>query len=151
MEINRFKGKYDFLSNFFSCLVEYDGELYPSVEHAFQAAKTFDQEERMYISLTETAKEARSVGRKMKGIREDWDEVRLGIMEELVRYKFSQYSNLKDKLLSTGDAQLIEGNTWKDTYWGVCKGVGENHLGLILMKVREELRQGERDRVGGGD
>ena len=143
--IDRFKGKYDFLSNFFSCLVEYDGELYPSVEHAFQAAKTLDRENREYISLTETAKEARSVGRRMKGIREDWDEVKLGIMEELVRYKFSHYSDLKEKLLKTGDDILVEGNTWNDTYWGVCKGVGENHLGKILMKVREELRSGERE------
>lgn len=64
-----------------------------------------------------------------------------GIMEEIVRAKFTQNQELKAQLLSTGDAILIEGNTWNDRYWGVDvrSGVGKNHLGKILMKIRLEL------------
>ena len=61
-------------------------------------------------------------------------------MEDICRAKFTQNEELKKKLIDTGDATLIEGNTWNDTFWGVCNGVGENNLGKILMKIREELK-----------
>ena len=75
-------------------------------------------------------------------MRKDWEQVKDRIMEEIVRAKFSQNEELKEQLLATGDAQLVEGNRWNDRYWGVDirSGVGENHLGKILMKVRSELR-----------
>jgi predicted NAD-dependent protein-ADP-ribosyltransferase YbiA (DUF1768 family) len=76
---------------------------------------------------------------KIVVMRPDWNDVRLAIMEDLVRQKFLT-SSMERLLLSTGDAELIEGNYWGDTFWGVCRGVGENHLGKILMKIREELK-----------
>ena len=72
-------------------------------------------------------------------MRSDWLDVRLRLMKELVRRKFEN-PELRSLLLSTGTTVLVEGNQWGDTFWGVCKGVGENHLGLILMEIREELR-----------
>ena len=76
-------------------------------------------------------------------LRPDWEEVKVGIMEEIVRAKFTQHPELAARLLATGDKVLVEGNHWGDTCWGVDTrtGQGENHLGKILMKVREELRQ----------
>lgn len=74
-------------------------------------------------------------------MRKDWEEVKDGIMYGIVLSKFSQNETLKHKLLSTGSEALVEGNRWKDTYWGVSNGVGENKLGHILMEVREKLSQ----------
>jgi ribA/ribD-fused uncharacterized protein len=73
-------------------------------------------------------------------MRPDWEQVKILIMTSLVRDKFTRHQDLKEQLLATGDAELIEGNWWGDTFWGVCKGKGENHLGKVLMKVREELK-----------
>ncbi len=110
--------------------------VFPSVENAYQAAKTFvleDQKKFQYI----TAAQAKRLGRRLK-IRNDWNEVKLKIMKELVTIKF-EIPELQDKLLATGDKQLIEGNYWNDRYWGQCPiGVGTNHLGKILMKVRTQ-------------
>lgn len=64
-------------------------------------------------------------------------------MEEIVRAKFSENETLKNMLLATGDAELKEGNTWNDTFWGIDQktGSGENHLGKILMKIRDEFSE----------
>jgi predicted NAD-dependent protein-ADP-ribosyltransferase YbiA (DUF1768 family) len=62
-------------------------------------------------------------------------------MTMVVRAKFTQNRILADKLIATGDTELIEGNNWRDYFWGMCNGKGKNNLGKILMKVREELRQ----------
>ena len=63
-------------------------------------------------------------------------------MYEIVLAKFTQNPDLKKKLLATGDEHLEEGNTWGDTIWGTVDGVGENRLGKILMRVRDELKNG---------
>lgn len=139
--IDDFRGKYRFLSNFQASTVEYEGELYPTVENAYQAAKTLNlyaREEFTRIS----AKEAKRAGKTLT-LREDWEEVKFDIMLNLVRQKFC-YKPLADKLLATGDKELVEGNWWGDTYWGVCRGNGENNLGKILMKVRDELNDNTR-------
>ncbi len=73
-------------------------------------------------------------------LRSDWEEVKDEIMYKVVTCKFTQNQDLKEKLLAAGDKTLIEGNTWNDRYWGVCRGKGQNKLGQILMRVREELR-----------
>ncbi len=143
--ITHFRGEYDFLSNFYASEVEMDGAEYPTIEHAFQAAKTHDYAQRQAIRNAKTPSSAKAMGRKLKR-REDWFDVSLQIMETLVRQKFTDYPNLREKLLATGDAQLIEGNTWNDKFYGCIwnakqnEWVGENHLGRILMKVRDELR-----------
>jgi len=137
-EINEFQGRYKFLSNFWPVWLEFEGFFYPTVEHAYQASKTKEPYERKKIRFAKTAGKAKRYGKHVI-LRQDWEEVKLQIMESLVRQKFTKYKDLCEQLLATGDAKLAEGNWWHDTFWGVCNGVGRNHLGKILMKVRNEL------------
>jgi len=145
-EISAFRGAHDFLSNFYAADVEFEGAEYPTIEHAFQAAKSLDFAQRRAIKNAKSASEAKRMGRKIKR-REDWFDVSLNVMEALVRQKFTRYPELKSKLLETGDAILIEGNNWNDRFYGAVydtnrnEWMGENHLGKILMKVRDELKQ----------
>ena len=137
--INSFKGRYSFLSNFHPVRVEIEGIIYPSIEHAYVAMKTTDIELRKQISLIETAGKVKRIGRTLD-IRNEWDNIKLPVMFGLLRLKF-QKPELKLLLASTGDSYLEEGNWWGDTFWGVCKGVGENNLGKLLMQVRQEITQ----------
>nr|DAF30604.1 MAG TPA: NADAR protein [Caudoviricetes sp.] len=137
--MDSFKGQYSFLSNFYPVQVEIEGIVYPSVEHAYVAMKTMDIELRKQISLMETAGKVKRMGRTLN-IRSDWDHIKLPVMFGLLRLKF-QKPELKLLLISTGDSHLEEGNWWGDTFWGVCKGVGENNLGKLLMRVRQEIIQ----------
>lgn len=137
--IDRFTCEYGFLSNFSPDSVKYEGILYPTSEHAFQAAKTLDIGERRKIAGLKTPGKAKSAGRKLK-LRKDWNSVRISVMCDILRIKFST-DPLKTKLLETGDATLIEGNTWGDMFWGKVDGEGENWLGKLLMKVRAELKK----------
>lgn len=132
--IDRFDGKYRFLSNF------WPGDR-TSLEHKFQAAKCVNKYERQAILNARTPGEAKKLGRRCK-MRPDWDDVKLEVMYHLVKEKFSD-PWLASKLLATGSEELVEGNTWGDTFWGVCGGSGTNHLGKILMRVRDELRQSQ--------
>lgn len=138
MIIDNFSGDYEFLSNFYPCNVVYDGLKFETTEHAFQAAKTLNIEERLQVMACDTPGKAKRMGRKVT-LRPDWDQVKVQVMTDIVRQKFTDLL-LARKLLETGDTNLIEGNTWNDRFWGVCNGKGENNLGKILMKVREELR-----------
>ncbi len=134
--IDSFEGEDRFLSNFYPAIIRFDGLSFPTVENAYQAAKTLNPQERMLFEYVLPGK-AKRMGKKVTK-RSDWSEVKLSIMEELLRQKFAD-EHLKDKLLHTRNLRLIEGNVWNDTFWGVCKGVGENHLGKLLMKIRDEL------------
>jgi len=137
--INSFHGEYSFLSNFHRCFCWYDNLYYPTVEHAYQSAKSLDLTQRhLFTNSDLTSGQAKRLGRKTK-LRQDWEQIKLDVMEEIVSFKFNNNPILKQHLLKTRNEELIEGNNWGDTYWGVCKGVGENHLGKILMKVRKEL------------
>lgn len=136
--IDSFTGENRFLSNFWPSEVELDGMLFPTVEHAYVAAKTLDLEQRAEIATVATPGQVKRLGRKLV-LRPDWEDVKLSIMEDLVRQKF-QDPRLAKVLLATGDQELVEGNTWGDTFWGVCFNVGLNHLGLILMEVRDDLQ-----------
>ena len=128
-----------YLSNFYEpAVVLYEGEEYPTTEHAFQAAKTLDVRERQEIQEAPTPGRAKKLGRKAT-LRFDWDEIKIDVMLDLVRQKFQNWG-LQQKLLSTGDVHLEEGNTWGDEFWGTCDGKGHNHLGKILMRVRDEVR-----------
>ena len=135
--IPEFQGRYRFLSNFWSAEVELDGIIYPSVEYAYQAAKSFDPSYRERIRKCNNPGATKKLGRNII-LRGDWNNVRLSIMYMLLKQKF-RIPELRDKLLSTGTAMLIEGNYWGDTYWGVCRGRGENNLGKLIMQVRSEL------------
>jgi ribA/ribD-fused uncharacterized protein len=141
MSIDNFKGKYAYLSNFWNCEVEYEGDLYPSSEHAFVAAKTTDNNIRKKIISIDTPSKVKAFGRKIK-LREDWEDVKIEEMYIIVKNKFERNPELLKKLIDTGGTLLVEGNTWKDTFWGQCPiGNGQNHLGKILMRVREELKE----------
>lgn len=137
--IDSFSGEHHFLSNFHLAEVTYDGVTYPSTEHAYQAAKTLDLAARRKIRECGKPNRAKGLGRKIK-MRANWESIKLSVMEDLVRQKFTKHADLKGLLLETGDRKLVEGNWWKDIYWGVYNGVGQNHLGKILMKIRGELR-----------
>lgn len=141
MNITSFRGEYDFLSNFYEAPVVFEGLRYLNNEAAFQAQKCLTEEEKHKFTYLAAAK-AKREGRRVK-LRPDWELVKVGLMEEIVRAKFKQNPHLATGLISTGDRKLIEGNTWHDTFWGVdaATGEGENHLGKILMKIREELRE----------
>ena len=90
--------------------------------------------------------EAKRLGRRVR-LRSDWEQVKYDVMLDVVRAKFNQHPDLAQKLLATGDEELVEGNDWGDTYWGVCNGRGKNMLGKILMRVRAELRGENIDEV----
>lgn len=133
--IDSFSGEYRFLSNFYPASVWFDWKEYPTVEHAYQAAKTLNHEMREVIRNLSTPAKAKYVGRR-EPLRPDWEQMKLWLMEELVLMKFED-PVLRSLLKATGDQELVEGNHWGDRFWGVCVGVGENHLGKILMKVRD--------------
>lgn len=148
--ILQFNGKYRFLSNFWPLRINYKGRSFLTVEHAFQSQKTLVESERYLINWivdrgvlrpTTPGEAKRAAGKKANPpitLRADWEDVKLPIMEELLRIKFTD-PGLRRQLLSTGDASLMEGNVWGDSYWGVCDGIGENHLGLLLEKIRAEI------------
>ena len=136
--IDKFNGKYDFLSNFYVAPVTYNGLTFQSNEAAFQAQKTLNEGQRRKFTRMAPNK-AKAKGRNVI-LRSDWEQIKNKIMYEVCYAKFSQNPELKEKLLLTGDEELIEGNTWHDTYWGVCNRRGKNKLGKILMRIREELR-----------
>lgn len=131
---------YNFLSNFYAADVLYEGLLYKNNEAAFQAQKCLAiEEKRKFVNLPPS--KSKALGRKVH-LRPDWEIVKFRIMEEIVRAKFFQHPELAVKLISTGDRPLIEGNLWGDTCWGAdaISGQGENNLGKILMKIRNELK-----------
>lgn len=140
MAINSFRGDYRFLSNFYSVWVPLEGHWYPSTEHAYQAAKTEDPKQRAEICNSATPGEAKRLGKELS-LRSGWESLKIGYMRYLVWYKFMMYPDLGKLLTDTGNEELIEGNTWGDTFWGVCNGKGENWLGRILMEVRDQVRK----------
>ena len=141
--IDRFDGPYAFLSNFFFSPIEYEGITYPTVEHAFQAAKSLNPIERQAIADLPTPGAAKRAGRQV-ALRKDWEDVKIEVMRECLAKKF-EHPDLYAKLLETGDEKLVEGNHWHDNFWGVCscersQGQGLNHLGKLLMELRSDLR-----------
>lgn len=144
--IEEFKGAYYFLSNFYPARVEFEGQHFPTAEHAFQAAKTLHPGLRNLIAAAESPREAKRLGRQV-ALRPLWDdELKEKVMLAILRSKFSD-EDMKEALLATGNAPLMEGNTWGDTYWGCIhsNGVwkGKNRLGELLMRLRAELREEE--------
>jgi hypothetical protein len=133
-----FDGEYRFLSNFYPASFVWQDNLWLTSEHAYQAAKCIDPAERTLILNLPTAVATKRAGKLVK-MRPDWDEVKVDLMLEIVFEKFNQNPELKAKLLATGSARIEEGNTWRDTTWGICppgSNKGQNHLGRILMDLR---------------
>ena len=135
--ITNFKGTNNFLSNFYYSPVYYNGIRFSTVEHAFQAAKSNDVKTQKLFAIIPTPQEAKQYGKTIP-LREDWETVKVSIMKDLLKQKFSK-SPLREMLLQTNGIELVEGNTHGDTYWGVVNGKGKNTLGKLLMEVRSEL------------
>jgi ribA/ribD-fused uncharacterized protein len=136
-----FFGTFRFLSNFFPSQVHYEGLEYPSVEHAYQAAKWPPNKRDQFTMCS--ASEAKKLGKKSPNFKvSDWEEKKYFIMAGLVLQKFVMNQPLKEMLLATEDAYLEETNSWNDCYWGVNEdGEGKNNLGRILMGVRETIKK----------
>ena len=145
--IDCFMHEFAFLSNYARILPESP----VTVEHLYQAAKAACPEDAARIMASDAPGDAKKMARKIKKV-ENWDEIKLHIMFNLLLYKFSFEEN-KQKLLATGDEELCEGNIWHDNFWGDChcehciNKPGANHLGKLLMKIRElkklEMTQAE--------
>lgn len=134
--INKFRGEYNYLSNFYDCKITYEGLTYKNSEAAYQAAKCLYSEDRIkFINLNSS--EAKRLGRIIP-LREDWENVKVQIMKDIIHCKFDQNPWHLAKLLETGDEYLEEGNTWGDRVWGTVHGQGKNLLGQILMEYRTE-------------
>lgn len=137
-KITRFKGKYLFLSSMYICPIQYKGIKYNSSEVAFQSMK-FDKEEMRREIAKLSAKAAHEIGKKYP-LRKDWHNIKEDIMYDITLCKFKQNKDLAKMLISTDTKELIQENDWNDTVWGTVNGIGENKLGKILMKVREEIK-----------
>jgi hypothetical protein len=134
-----FQEDFRFLSNFYERPFEYLGITYKCSEAAYQAAKFSDEDFRKRFENLNGA-QSKKLGRGMHwSYRNDWDQVKVQVMKDILRAKF-QDKFLALLLLSTNGIDLVEVNTWNDRFWGVCHGRGENMLGKLLMELREELK-----------
>ncbi len=141
--IDSFRGEFAFLSNFYESVIYVDGQKYLSVEHAYQSSKTLDPFSKKLIREAKTPGQAKKLGKSVK-LRHDWESVKIDLMKSFIVKKFEN-PFLRPLLLETGDAELIEANTWNDSFWGTCKGEGQNWLGKLLMCVRAEIVQENDD------
>lgn len=145
--IDDFRGQWMFLSNFHRAPLAWDGDTYPTSEHAFNAGKTLDRDRRRWVAAAPTPMEAKRRGRSVQ-LRDGWDDrVRYEVMADVLHAKFTCHPGRVEALLSTGDALLVEGNRWHDNEWGDCRcgrpacaAEGGNMLGRMLMRLRDELR-----------
>lgn len=131
--------------------------IYPTVEHAYQAAKvpyaaTYqvyltnwgygERRWRERIRKVGSASQARRIGKLASlPVRSYWEVSRMSVMRVVLKQKFAPGRPERAQLLETGDALLVEGNTWGDTFWGICGDEGENWLGRLLMEIREGVRE----------
>lgn len=139
-KITQFRDDYRFLSNFYPSFITLRGVIFQSAEAAYQATKARDYKlDEVFRKLSPG--QSKKLGRNIL-IREDWDEIKLGVMETILRLKFFD-KNMRERLIATGDAELYEGNSWGDKFWGCDWETleGENHLGKLLMKLRGEYQK----------
>jgi ribA/ribD-fused uncharacterized protein len=137
--ITSFTGEYRFLSNFYDRPISWRQLVFPTAEHAYQWAKCLHQDDRYGILHAATPGEAKRIGQCVTLVP-DWEQFKRRIMLNIITAKFFYDADLGNQLLATGDRELIEGNTWRDMYWGVCNGTGQNYLGRLLMITRDALR-----------
>jgi ribA/ribD-fused uncharacterized protein len=125
-----------FLSNFWECNVVYDGLHYGNAEAAFQAQKCTNPTDK-YKFIALNGAQAKAMGKRVE-LREDWDAVKLDVMYKVLQAKFAQNPDLYYTVKDTGSEEIIETNWWYDRYWGVDNGEGLNHLGKLLMWIRDK-------------
>ena len=140
-EIRGFQGEYRWLSNFWHSPIRFGDWVFPTAEHAYQASKSLHPIDWQKIIDCPSPGAAKRLGKTMK-LRPDWNQVKVENMTEILRAKF-QIPELRQKLLDTGEALLIEENTWRDTFWGTYRGKGANMLGLCLVGIRKEIQSTE--------
>lgn len=139
-----FKDELEFLGNFYASKLVWRGTNWPTVEHAFQAAKCAHPEDEEDIRNANTPGLAKKIGREVL-LRPDWERVKVDVMTDLVKIKFDQHPLLAEDLLVTDDEYLEEGNYWHDNFWGDCycskcvEKEGKNVLGIILMEIRKSI------------
>lgn len=139
--ITEFQNEFRWLSNFAPVKIVLDGIEFPSIEHAFMSAKSDDKEWKKFCSNPKNnAGVVKRLGRRIT-LKDNWDE--LNVMAECVKQKFNQ-EPFRTKLLETGTQNIQEGNRWNDKFWGVClkTNKGENHLGKLIMEIRNCLQNG---------
>ncbi|MEK7950270.1 NADAR family protein [Luteolibacter soli] len=136
---------YGEFSNFAAYPITLGKKKWPTSEHYFQAQKFENPADREEVRKANSPMLAARLGRdRKKKLRKDWEAVKVGIMRQALEAKFTQHAELKELLLSTGTAKLIE-HTANDSYWGDGgDGTGKNVLGLLLMKLREKLSASSR-------
>lgn len=151
-KIVKFRGEYFFLSNFYpymkdgtkvdDILIMFESMAFECSECAYQAAKTLDINIRDQISQMTPWQAVAfwKLEQNRQYLRSDWQQVNLSVMEDILIQKFTAHPRLEKKLLATESAYLEGGNDWNDSFWGVCNGVGENHLGQLLMKIRQDIK-----------
>ncbi|MEZ4941758.1 MAG: NADAR family protein [Saprospiraceae bacterium] len=137
----KFDKAYKWLSNFAPCTIVINGIAYPSVEHAFMSAKSNDV--RWYLKCTDASIKPGTIKKMSRGILllPNWDSIKVSVMRDCLNQKFRQ-EPYKTLLIETGDVFIQEGNFWGDTFWGVDlkSKTGENHLGKLIMAIRDELK-----------
>ncbi len=141
--IKGFFGEYRWLSNFHVAEVEYDGDIYPSTENAYQAAKLMKEHRNalMVCSPLESKREWKKYP-PLDASPEEWDARKLKVMTYITLDKYRRHDALRERLLATGERYIEETNHWGDVYWGVdIRRGGNNHLGKLLMNVRQFFRQ----------
>lgn len=141
INIPYYENSYFALHNFSAHAILYKGIVYPTVEHAFHASKFDDEKIREEIRIAGSPFLAYELGQKYKSIRKNnWDEIKVDILYEIMVEKVRQYEEVKNTLLATGDEEIVEDNP-NDDFWGNGQdGKGQNQAGKILMKIREELK-----------
>ena len=129
-----------YLRNDYPCDIEYQGLIFPSVEHAFQAAKTEDPDDHQEILDASSIREAKKIGRGFIIDVNDWEARKVSVMHRFIWQKFSENTILGKSLVNTYPTKIIMISE-KDSFWGMNKNmVGQNQLGEILMTVRDDLR-----------
>ena len=137
MIIDSFRGDFYWLSNFsFYSFLDKNGKHWKTTEHYFQASKTLDIKERLQIQASTTPAKAKKLGRSVS-LRKDWDHIKVDVMRDALKLKFDQNEDIKQKLLSTVNYDLVEGNNWGDDFWGMVNNRGLNILGKLLMELRD--------------
>lgn len=138
--ISSFRGEYRFLSNFHPCEIIFNNLVFPSVEHAYVASKTFDSNIHRKIQQIPSAGKVKRLGKTLK-IRPDFDDKKVIFMADFLIQKF-KIPTMRQSLVDTGDISIIEGNIWHDNFWGICicdrcqMIEGKNMLGKLLMRIR---------------
>lgn len=139
--ICQFRGEYYFLSNLYPCHLQYDDMDFLSLEHAYLYLK-YNNNDFRYKCLSDIPANILKKSTTGLTLTKDWNSIKIHTMYELLKIKFNN-EPYKSLLLDTSNQNIVEGNNWNDTFWGVdintTPNYGENHLGRLIMKVRDEL------------